>query len=401
MRKWVTSLWNNIPSVIVMVLSIVHSSVLSAQEYLPQWKEGYLDIHAIATGQGEGTFFMMPDGTRMVIDCGDMLEGWSKTHYPDATKTPGEWTAHYIKHFSAPLPHPDKVDYFLLSHFHSDHISKKNGHGYFDLIKGIRFDKLIDRGWPDYDFPSYEKNCKSCAALEDYIASVRKQVEDGASAEQFEVGSRKQFSLQYSPGKYDFEVYNIAANGRMHAGKGKKTVLMLPENIPAGEYDENVFSCALTMRYGKFKYYHGGDLSGTTDSQKDKRPRDHETQIAPLVGPVTAMKADHHGYRDSTMPVFLWTLRPDVVIIQCFQKNHPVAVTARRLIDPVYPGRRDLYITGETSRENLGEELWSHFKPNGHVVVRVYENGNSYQVFVLDPHSRDYRVLYKSEVYYL
>ena len=34
-------------------------------------------------------------------------------------------------------------------------------------------------------------------------------------------------------------------------------------------------------------------------------------------------------------------------------------------------------------------------------LVRVYENGNSYQVFVLDPSSRDYKVIYKSEIYNL
>ena len=382
-------------------LSILIGANLSAQEYLPQWKEGYMDIHAIASGQGESTFIMMPDGTTMVIDCGDMMDKWSKTHYPDSTKSPGSWTAHYIKHFSAPLPNPGKVDYFLLSHFHSDHISRKNGNGYFDLIKEVTFDKIIDRGWPDYDFPSFEKNCQSCGALKDYIKSVQNQVENGTVAEQFEVGSRKQIALSYAPGKYDFEAYNIAANGMRHAGKGKKAVQMWPENLDVKDYDENIFSCAFTLRYGKFKYYHGGDLSGTTNSKTDKRPRDFQTQIAPLVGPVTAMKADHHGYKDSTMPVFLWTLRPDVVIIQCFQKNHPVDVTARRLIDPVYPGRRDLYITGDTSRDRLGEELWSHFKPNGHVVVRVYENGSSYQVFVLDPRSRDYKVIYKSVIYNL
>ena len=36
---------------------------------------------------------MMPDGITMVIDCGDMREKWSKTHYPDTTKTPGSGTA--------------------------------------------------------------------------------------------------------------------------------------------------------------------------------------------------------------------------------------------------------------------------------------------------------------------
>ena len=374
---------------------------LSAQEYLPRWQEGYLDVHSISTGQGESTYIMMPDGTTMVVDAGDKKEQWSKTHYPDASKTPGEWIAHYIKHFSSPLPHPGKVDYFLLSHFHSDHIGVSNDCGYFDLVNNVTFAKIIDRGWPDYDFPSKEKNLKSCSVLNDYISAVQKQVKDGSVAEQFEIGSRKQIALRYAPRKYDFEVYNVAANARRHAGKGNKTVQMWPDSVDVAAYDENVFSCVFTIRYGKFKYYMGGDLAGNTDPRKDVRPRDMQTQVAPLVGPVTAMKADHHGFKDSSMPVFLWTLRPDVIVVHCFQRNHPVATTVKRYIDPVYPGRRDLYITGETSRGRLGEELWSHFKPHGHVVLRVYENGSSYQVFVLDPSSRDYKVIYKSEIYNL
>ena len=37
-------------------------------------------------------------------------------------------------------------------------------------------------------------------------------------------------------------------------------------------------------------------------------------------------------------------------------------------------------------------------KPYGHVVVRVYEGGNAYQVFVLDNRSIDYHVIYKTGI---
>lgn len=52
----------------------------------------------------------------------------------------------------------------------------------------------------------------------------------------------------------------------------------------------------------------------------------------------------------------------------------------------------------DQSREKLGEKLWSNFKPWGHIVIRVYPGGNSYQIFVLDADTTDYRVKYKSEV---
>ena len=58
----------------------------------------------------------------------------------------------------------------------------------------------------------------------------------------------------------------------------------------------------------------------------------------------------------------------------------------------VWKEERDYYITVDQARKKLGEELWSKFKPWGHIVVRVYPEGNSYQVFVLDADSTDYRI---------
>jgi hypothetical protein len=64
----------------------------------------------------------------------------------------------------------------------------------------------------------------------------------------------------------------------------------------------------------------------------------------------------------------------------------------------VWPGKGEFYITVDQPRTKLGEELWSHFKPWGHIVVRVYEGGEKYQVFVLDADSLDYHIIYTSDV---
>ena len=39
---------------------------------LPAWEEGVLDIHAINTARGECTYIILPDGTTMVVDAGDL-----------------------------------------------------------------------------------------------------------------------------------------------------------------------------------------------------------------------------------------------------------------------------------------------------------------------------------------
>lgn len=91
--------------------------------YLPSWKEGCMDIHHIATGQGDCTFIIFPDGTTLLVDAGDIgcPDGTSSWYHiiPSKSKTPGEYICDYIKHFrkgGRPL------DYALLTHFHSDHL---------------------------------------------------------------------------------------------------------------------------------------------------------------------------------------------------------------------------------------------------------------------------------------
>ena len=40
-------------------------------EPLPAWQKGYLDLHHINTGRGNCAFFILPDGTTMLVDAGE------------------------------------------------------------------------------------------------------------------------------------------------------------------------------------------------------------------------------------------------------------------------------------------------------------------------------------------
>ena len=96
--------------------------MLSAQEYLPEWQEGYLDIHTVSTGRGDATFIVMPDGTTLLIDAGDNGKEKDKQH-PDATKRAGEWLSIYIENVLQQIPVSDgKIDYAMITHFHDDHM---------------------------------------------------------------------------------------------------------------------------------------------------------------------------------------------------------------------------------------------------------------------------------------
>ena len=81
------------------------------------------------------------------------------------------------------------------------------------------------------------------------------------------------------------------------------------------------------------------------------------------------------------------------------EASHPRRETVERITDPQYKGRHHLYVTSQAGRAKMGEEAWAKIKGCGHIVVRVYENGLSWQVFVLDATSTDYPVIQSSEVY--
>ena len=393
-----------------MSLALAMCWSAASQEYLPKWQEGYMDIHTIATGRGDATFIVMPDGTTLMIDAGDNGKIKDKQH-PDTTKRAGEWQAIYMKKVLEQVPGNGKVDYAMITHFHDDHMGAKlqmlpgkNGYGLSGITlvgELVGYNKLLDRAYPKYDFPSKKKVASANKGfMEEYHKFVEYQMSKGMKMEQFKVGALNQIKMVKNPKAYakKFEIRNLAANGQVWTGKGTKA-----EKQYKGDptlFDENVNSCAIRITYGDFRYYNGGDLSGGNwESLYKSKDRDMETPVAKVCGKVDVAKANHHGYYDTCNGFFLNTVSPDVMIIDARSQNHPVPSTMARMVDHMtWPGKGEFYITVDQPRKKLGEELWSNFKPWGHIVVRVYEGGQEYQVYVLDADKLDYPVIYKSEI---
>lgn len=379
-----------------------------AQEYLPKWQEGYMDIHTIATGRGDATFIVMPDGTTLMIDAGDNGKQKDKQH-PDASKRAGEWQSIYMKKVLEGLPGNGKVDYAMITHFHDDHMGSilemlpgKNGYGLSGITlvgEMVGYNKLLDRGYPKYDFPAENANGANKKFMPEYHKFVEYQMSQGMKMEQFQAGALNQISMVNNPKKYkkNFEIRNLAANARVWTGKGNNA-----EKQYKGDpklFDENVNSCAIRITYGNFRYYNGGDLSGGNYTNYKSDERDMETPVAKVCGKVDVIKANHHGYYDTCNGFFLNTLSPHVVIVDARSNNHPVPSTMARMTDPmVWRADKEFYVTVDQARGKLGEELWSRFTAWGHIVVRVYEGGEKYQVFVLDADKLDYPIIHKSEV---
>lgn len=154
---------------LMFVSMCLFSSSAQAQigETFPLWTEGYLDIHHINTGKGDAVFFMLPDGTTLLVDAGASNRPKPRIPdvKPDESRTPGEWISRYIQNMLQGQSE-QKLNYMLLTHFHNDHMgelysgimSSESGAyqltGITEVGEHVSFDKIIDRGWPEYNWPS-------------------------------------------------------------------------------------------------------------------------------------------------------------------------------------------------------------------------------------------------------
>ena len=366
------------------------------------WRKGEMEIHHIYTGRGESNFHIFPDGTSMLIDAGD----WDPSDYgkmcallPDSSRRSGEWIARYIKRVN---PFNDHVDYLIISHFHNDHIGdctnnaeRTSGRnpdyvltGIAEVGEYIRFSKLIDRGWPDYQYPLPIND----PDVDNYHAFVKLKIEnDGLYPESFDIGSSDQILLLKDKKKYNelFKIQHLAANGKIWTGQKKETIdyYDLHPNNKTSWQNENTKSLAMRISYGPFSYYTGGDLSGKLLDEKGNSV-DIEEEVAKICGNVDICKANHHAYKDAMSEGFLKNIGAFAYIIPVWDYEHIQSAVMERMVsfspnevDPkIFPTQFP-----EILRKKYSNEEWikSVSRVDGHVVVKVFEHGRKYKIYVL------------------
>lgn len=392
----------------IFVLSI---TVLSGKaqpkvgDEFPLWSEGYLDIHHINSGKGESSLFILPDSTTMLVDAGATARPKPRVTdpKPNGSRTPGEWISRYIMHFLENQP-KKKLDYVLLTHFHDDHMgelypglktSQKGNYilsGITEVGEHIPFAKIVDRNWPDYNWPEPLK----ADYIQNYIRFVKWQVQNThTKAEQFRVGVNDQFMLLRQPEKYpDFQIRNLASNGHVWTGVGNNERNYFPamEDLTPAEYPgENKLSIAFRLSYGKFDYFNGGDLTNGAPGTW----QDIETPVGLVAGPVDVCEANHHAYYDAMGVSFLQAVRPRVIIVQIWSPSQPDnRVLSWMLSSGTYPGPRDIFATNmmEETKVVVGERLNSLKSQQGHIVIRVNPGGESYMIYILDDAQENFSI---------
>ena len=360
---------------------------------LSPWAPGQLDIHHLSTGRGNATFIALPDGTSLVIDVGASNSGLETSFEPrpNASLRPGQWVARYVQRRLAEMGRTG-LDYLIVSHFHPDHFGdlsdanplSKSGQfrltGVTDLTEIVPVRMIIDRSFPQYDYP----NAWNTLWAKNYFAFIKERVQSGLSVQKIVVGRNDQIKPIGSYKEFNnYSFRNLVANGSIWTGVDAGVTNLFPplDTLRTEDYpNENHCSIALKLSYGKFSYYTGGDLTSYT--MDGALPwQDVLGAVAKIAGPVTVATVDHHGMFDSLSAQVVRDLRPQAWVIPTWHISHPDMLQLERLLSQrLYPGERDIFATS-VMRENAlaNQRLMLRLQSiDGHVITRVAKGGGTF-----------------------
>lgn len=371
----------------------------------PQWQPGELDIHFIHTGVGEQTFFIFPDGTTMLLDCGD-------THHakymcdvppqPSAVKCGGEWVSRYIQRL---IPQRE-IDYLMVSHWHGDHIGDpslgcwrnaegKQICGITAVAEDFRFRHYFDHQFPHVGKYAMDPDPEAYELFQKWLAEAWAA---GMDAQTFKVGALDQIRLMRDAARYpQFHVRNLCANAVLWDGKDG-TVDCGAAHVKSGRktIHENRLSAAIRIDYGAFSYYSGGDneleLYGA-----DGKPYNWEEKIGRVCGPVSVAKTNHHAGSHAMSPEFCAAVRPQVWLSSVWQPKMVDHKSLKSMCSrTLYPGDRTVCFGYVASKvKDVAAAYGNDIAPAGHAVVKVAPGGATFDVFSIDASDESMHVLSK------
>ncbi|MBQ7856791.1 MAG: hypothetical protein IJ348_06745 [Alistipes sp.] len=369
------------------------SAVAEVGKPLSAWSEGCLDIHFINSGRGECCFYILPDGTTLLVDAGEVAgSDISVAQRPNEQVRPYITYATYIKHF---LPSKRRaIDYCAPSHLHTDHIGSADmatetspaGYrksGLLSLYDEVPYKHIIDRCYPNYTAESIQGQL-----AQDWATFVGWGVENGHfTAEQVRLGE-EQIKMLNKPKRHkEFSILNICANGLVW-GRDKSGATKAAGKLAAK--GGNPASCGFHIRYGAFDYIACGDLTSSAQNRVAYYYRDFIGS-----GRLDAFKCHHHLAGNSWgTQMQNCNFEPRVIVGHCFAGNKPHPEKLAYILrwaegffaTNMHP---DIISCPEVREGKLMDKVTGY---NGHIVLRVAPKGESFSVYMLDDSDFEYRV---------
>jgi hypothetical protein len=369
-------------------------------ERYPGWRPGEMDIHFIHTGQGECTFFIFPDGTTMLLDCGYVevrKPGYAEAlpAAPSSKRRSGEWIRRYLERL---IPQRE-IDYLMISHWHSDHVD-----GLPDVLESFRFKNYYDHQFPFAGKYSTGIDQRSFDFVQKWLPQAQR---DGMKVEAFKVGAKNQLYLQHDSRSYYrrvFEIRNVAANGSVWDGKEgfRDFAAVHVKKTGIKTIYENLLSSAIRIRYGNFTYFTGGDIeSSLVDADGNKFSI--EDAVGKVVGKVCACKTNHHACPPTMREDFLRSLQPKLILSSTWSPNQINDVTLERMTSrKIYPGERTIAY-GQIPYFKKGayadRAFMRDIAPEGHAVIKVNPGGFAYRLYTLTTKDESMKIVATKDFY--
>jgi beta-lactamase superfamily II metal-dependent hydrolase len=243
------------------------SPVPSSPSEVSAWNPGQFEIVLMDVKHGDAQLIISPTGETLLIDAGE--------------EAAAPIVAEKVRAVLGKL----EVDYFLATHYHEDHIG-----GFVPLLRdhGLVIRKaILDRGGGRTAYTSalYRR-------YYDYIENPSRGIKHVRLA----VGNKIDLGASIQ-----VEVMAVG-DSEAHTNCG----------IPVNGGNDNDYSIALWVTFGKFDYWTSGDLSGEDSTETT----DAESACARLVTrPVDLYKADHHAISWNNSANLLKALQPQVAMI--------------------------------------------------------------------------------------
>ena len=257
-----------------------------------------VDIYWIDVEGGASTLIVTPAGQSVLMDAG--------------YATPDDRDAKRIERVVKQEAHLSRIDYMLISHFHSDHVG-----GLAALAKRVEISRFFDHG------ESVDKDTKDGKALWHSYLKIA-----GNHRQTLKPGDRLPLK--------GVELVIVAADGQvLHSalpGSGPNSRCGSFERKPE-DRSENGKSLGYLFQSGAFKFVNLGDLAWNLQYEL--------ACPVNLLGKVDLYQVTHHGTGDDPAPQQMWALDPTVAVMN----NGPTKGAGPAGVDTVLnsPGLEDLW----------------------------------------------------------